>query len=146
VNNAPSDPNEFIAVANDRRYHYSQSQRETINGSATVQFRPIETLTFTADALYAQNRVDEARSDQTNWFNRPFDEITFTDDPVVATAIQMQEGNLYGVKDIGFEQQYRASKTTLYSAGLNAKCEITDQLTLGLDTNTTRTKTSPDSG
>ena len=87
VNNAPSDPNEFISVANDSRYHYSKSERETINGSATVQFRPIETLTFTADALYARNKVNEARSDQTNWFNRPFDEITFNDDPVVATAI-----------------------------------------------------------
>src|SRR5438270_3924716 len=145
VNNAPSDPNELIAVANDSRYHYSESQRETINGSATVQFRPIETLTFTADALYARNKVNEARSDQTNWFNRPFDEITFNDDPVVATAIQMQEGNLYGVKDIGFEQQYRASKTTLYSAGLNAKWELTDELTLSLDGNTSRSKSVPDS-
>src|SRR3954451_21530079 len=145
VNNAPSDPNEFIAVANDSRYHYSQSNRETINGSATLQFKPIETLTFTADGLYAQNKVDEARSDQTNWFNRPFDEITFNDDPVVATAIQMQEGNLYGVKDIGFEQQYRASKTTLYSAGLNAKWDINDELTLSLDGNTSRSKSVPDS-
>ena len=145
VNNAPSDPNEFISVANDSRYHYSKSERETINGSATVQFRPIETLTFTADALYARNKVNEARSDQTNWFNRPFDEITFNDDPVVATAIQMQEGNLYGVKDIGFEQQYRASKTTLYSAGLNAKWDISDELTLSLDGNTSRSKSVPDS-
>ena len=87
VNNPPSDPNEWVAVANDSRYHYSQSQRETINGSATMQLRPVETLTFTLDGLFAQNRVSEQRSDQTNWFNRPFDSITFDSDPVVATAI-----------------------------------------------------------
>ena len=57
----------------------------------------------------------------------------------------MQEGNLYGVKDIGFEQQYRASKTTLYSAGLNAKWDISDELTLSLDGNTSRSKSVPDS-
>jgi TonB-dependent receptor len=144
VNNPPSNPNELIAVANDSRYHYSESNRETINGSATVQFKPIETLTFTADALYAQNRVNEARSDQTNWFNRPFDSITFDNDPVVATAVQMDDIDLVG-KDIGFEQQYRASKTKLYSLGLNAKWDISDEITFSLDGNTSRSKTDPDS-
>ena len=33
----------------------------------------------------------------------------------------MSEGNLYGVKDIGFEQQYRASKTRLYSAWVSTQ-------------------------
>src|SRR5207237_6952686 len=41
VNNAPSDPNEYISVENESRYHYSQLKRETINGSATVQFMSI---------------------------------------------------------------------------------------------------------
>ena len=57
----------------------------------------------------------------------------------------MAEGKLYATKDIGFEQQYRASKTTLYSAGLNAKWDITDELTLNLDGNTSRSKSVPDS-
>jgi TonB-dependent receptor len=144
VNNAPSDPNELIAVANDSRYHYSVDRRETINGSATVEFKPIETLTITADGLYAQNKLSEQRSDQTNWFNRPFDTITFDGDPVVDTAVKMGEGSLYGTKDLGFEQQYRASKTTLYSAGLNAKWELGGGLTLNLDGNTSRSKSEPD--
>jgi TonB-dependent receptor len=145
VSNAPSDPNELVAVPNDSRYHYSTSRRETINGSASVQFKPMETLTITADGLYARNRLSEDRSDQTNWFNRPFDTITFDDDPVVATAIKLGEGGLFDSKDIGFEQQHRSSKTTLYSAGLNAKWELTDQLTVNLDGNTSQSKSRPDS-
>jgi TonB-dependent receptor len=145
VTGAPSDPNELVAIPNDSRYHYSTSSRETINGSATVQFRPVETLTFTADALYARNRLKEDRSDQTNWFNRPFDTVTFDSDPVVATAVKLGEGSLYGVKDIGFEQQHRSSKTTLYSVGLNAKWQINDQLTLDVDGNTSKSKSVPDS-
>jgi TonB-dependent receptor len=115
VNNAPSNPNELIAVPNDSRYHYSTDKEERINASATLQFRPTETMTFTADGLYAQNRVAEQRNDQTNWFNRPFDTITFDSDPVVSTAVAMSEGALYGVKDIDWEQQYRSSKTSTTS-------------------------------
>ncbi len=145
ITNAPSDPNQLVAVPNDSRYHYSESERERINGQATVQFRPIETLTFTADALFAQNRTSEARSDQTNWFNRPFDTVTFDSNPVVATAVQISEGTLYGTKDIGFEQQYRATKSQLQSYGANASWEIAEGFTLNLDANHSKSKSTPDS-
>lgn len=145
VTNAPANANTFVAIPNDSRYHYSESERETINASGTVQFKPMETLTFTLDGLYAQNKISEDRSDQTNWFNRPFDHVTFDDDDVVATAIYLDEGGLFDSKDIGFEQQHRASKTKLYSAGLNANWELTDELTLNLDANTSKSKSSPNS-
>ena len=67
-------------------------------------------LTLTADAFYARTRLQEERADQTNWFNRPFREVRFDGNPVVATTIFLQE-NLNGVKDIGFEQQFRATRT-----------------------------------
>jgi TonB-dependent receptor len=143
ITNAPTNPSQLIAVPNDSRYHYSESSRERINGQATLQFRPIETLTITADGLYAQNKIDEARTDQTNWFNRPFDHVTFDGNPVVATAIHLDEGTGYSVKDLGFEQQYRATKTTLYSAGLNLNWQVVDNLTLNLDGNHSKSKSVP---
>jgi TonB-dependent receptor len=145
ITNAPSDPNQLVAIPNDSRYHYSRSSRERINGQATIQFRPMETLTFTADALYAQNKIDEERSDQTNWFNRPFDHVTFDDNPVVATAIFLDEGAGFTTKDIGFEQQYRATKSELQSYGLNANWEIADGFTLNLDANHSESKSTPNS-
>jgi TonB-dependent receptor len=143
INNPPSDPSQLVAIPNDSRYHYSESSRERINGQLTLQFRPIETLTLTGDAFYAQQKVDEARSDQGNWFNRPFDEVTFDDNPVVATASYLEEGAGYAVKDIGFEQQYRATKTEIQSYGLNAEWEIADGFTLNLDGNHSKSRTDP---
>lgn len=144
INNPPSSPDQLVAIPNDSRYHYSTFDRKRVNGSATLEFRPIETLTITADALFAQNKINEQRSDQTNWFNRPFDEVTFDNDPVVATAIYLKEGSRYATKDIGFEQQYRATKSRLYSYGLNANWELAPGVTLNLDGNMSKSKTTPD--
>jgi TonB-dependent receptor len=144
VQNAPTDPNQLIAIPNDSRYHYSESERERINAMATLQFKPSDTVTITADGIYATNKLSEERSDQTNWFNRPFDRVVFDTDNVVATAVRLEEGSRYDVKDIGFEQQFRASKTDLYSIGLNTAWEITDNMTLTIDGNHSLSKSNPD--
>lgn len=143
ITNAPDDPSQLVAIPNDSRYHYSESSRERINGVATLQFRPVDTLTITADAVYAQNEVEESRMDQANWFNRPFDNVTFDDNPVVATAVYLDEGTGYPVKDIGYEQQFRATKTELQSYGLNAAWEIADGFTLSLDGNHSISNSTP---
>ncbi len=145
VDGAPSDPDTLVAVPNDSRYHYSESERERINLSGAAQFRPIDTLTITADALFAQNELSEERTDQGNWFNRPFDRITFDTNDTVPTAIYIEEGAGYGTKDIGFEQQYRATKTEMQSYGLNAEWDIGDSFTLTLDGNHSVSNSTPNS-
>lgn len=142
ITNAPTSPDTLVAIANDSRYHFSEGQRERVNGHATVQFRPTETITLTADALYARNKVHEHRSDQANWFNRPFDRVTFDDNPVVATAIFMQE-TLSGTKDTGFEQQFRATTDTLKSFGLNGEWEVTDRFTVSVDGHISKANSKP---
>ncbi|GAB5347642.1 hypothetical protein TMRO357_00562 [Alteriqipengyuania sp. 357] len=143
VSGAPEDPETLVAVPNDSRYHYSELERERINASATVQFRASDTLTFTADGLYARNDLNEERSDQTNWFNRPFDSITFDNTDAVPTAVFISEGSGYGTKDLGMEQNYRSTRTELYSLGLNAEWEIAYGLTLTLDGNHSESESSP---
>jgi TonB-dependent receptor len=133
----------IVATPKDSRYHYSESERERINASATLQFRPLDTLTFTADALYARNDIDEARTDQGNWFNRPYDHVTFDTSDTVPTAIYLDEGILYDTKDMGFEQQYRATRTELQSYGLNAKWDFGANMTLTLDGNHSISKSTP---
>jgi TonB-dependent receptor len=142
VTNAPAT-NQLISVPNDSRYHFSESERERINGQAVVQWRPAENLTFTADALYAENRTNEARTDQTNWFNRPFGQVRFDDNPAVATTVFLQE-TISGVKDTGFEQQYRATKDTLESFGLNAAWDVTDRFSVSLDGHISTAESLPD--
>lgn len=144
ITGAPTNPDQLVAIPNDSRYDYSEFMRKRINLSGTVQFRPMETLTLTADALYAQNKLREDRAEQTNWFNRPFDNVTFDNDPVVATAVYLDEGRGYSTKDIGFENVHRATKTKLNSYGLNANWEIAPGFTLNLDGNTSKSRSGPD--
>jgi TonB-dependent receptor len=143
ITNAPKDPNTWVSIPNDSRYHFSEGQRERLNGQATVQYRPVENLTLTADALYARNKSYEKRNDSTNWFNRPFDKVTFDDNPVVATAVLLQE-TLSGTKDMGFEQQYRANEDTLKSYGLNAAWDLSDRFKVTVDGHISKADSAPD--
>lgn len=141
--NAPSNPNTLVAIPNDSRYHFAQGERERINGQASVQYRPVENFKVTLDGLYAQNKQFERRNDSSNWFNRPFDKVVFDTNPVVATALLTQE-TLSGTKDMGFEQQYRATKDTLKSIGLNADWDVTDKFKLTLDGHISKADSRPD--
>ncbi|MEO5706193.1 MAG: TonB-dependent receptor [Alteraurantiacibacter sp.] len=143
VTGAPSNPSTLVAVPNDSRYHFSEFERERLNVAGTVQFRPVETLTITADAMYVTNDQSEQRTDQTNWFNRPFDSITFDTADAVPTAIRIAEGAGFGTKDIGFEQQYRATDTELQSYGLNLEWEVADGFTVLLDGNHSLSTSTP---
>jgi TonB-dependent receptor len=136
--------NQLISVPNDSRYHFSESERERINGQAVFQWAPSDSIVITADALYAENRTNEQRSDQGNWFNRPFGQVRFDDNAAVATTVFLQE-TINGVKDAGFEQQYRATKDTLESYGLNLKWDLTDAFSVRLDGHMSTAESLPDS-
>ena len=75
-----------------------------------LQFRPIETLTHhRRRALRPATSINEERTDQTNWFNRPFDQVTFDGNPRSPPPSSSRRTQP-GAKDIGFEQQYRATE------------------------------------
>jgi TonB-dependent receptor len=139
----PPGPNQLVSFTSDSRYHAADVHRERLNGQLTLQFRPMESLLLTGDVTYANNKVEEERMDQTNWFNRPFDQVTFDGNPLVSSAVFMHE-TIAGVKDLGFEQQFRAVEDTLESIGFNAEWNATDRLTLALDAHTSLAKSSPD--
>ena len=142
VRNPPADPDTLIAIPNDTRYHYSEFQRERINGQLTLQFAPSDRMTVTADATYYRNEAEEQRTDQTTWYNRPFDAIEFDGNDQVATAIFIDDV-ISAPKDGGFEQQYRATKDELYSLGLNVEFDVTDDLTLIVDGHHSEAKARP---
>jgi TonB-dependent receptor len=144
VSNAPSDPSSLVARPNDSRYHYGEGSRERINGQAVIQFAPTDTLQFTADALYARQSQEERRSDQSNWFNRPFDTVRFDSGKSVATAAYLSETIAGETKDAGFEQQYRAQKAQLYDFGLNARWDVADNFRITADGHIGQSKVDPD--
>ncbi|WP_395337325.1 TonB-dependent receptor [Novosphingobium sp. BL-8H] len=131
--NLPTDQNVLVAVPNDSRYHFSEDSRERINGQAVLQYKPTDTLTLTVDGLYAQLRESERRSTQSNWFNRPFDEVGFDDASDGIATTQFLHETINGVKDSAFEQAYRAQKNRLYDVGANVAWQATDKLSFTLD-------------
>ena len=57
INNAPTDPNTLVARPDDARYHFAEDSNTRINLEGTLQFRPTDRLTVTADGLFAQNKA-----------------------------------------------------------------------------------------
>ncbi len=139
--NAPS-PDTLVGFPNDFRLHYSEFQRERINGQLTLQFQPSDQWEITADATYYQNQSEEQRTDQATWLNRPFSRVEFDGNNQVATATSITD-IISGAKDGGFEQQYRAIEESLLSLGLNTQFHATDSLTFTLDGHHSEAKAKP---
>lgn len=139
ITNRPTTP--FVQIPNDSRYQFSENRRERLNGQAVLQFKPTETLEITVDGLYARNKLSDERSEQTNWFQRPFNSVTFDDNDRMQTAILLAEAIQ---ADKGYEQQRFATKTELYSFGGNVKWNFNDRMSLLFDANHSKSTTNPD--
>lgn len=140
--NPPSD-GELFAIPQDSRYDYSQISRERTNGQVVVQFAPTDSLKLTADYTYVNNKQTELRTEQTNWFATPFDQIVFDGEGPVSQALFMQENN-NGTKDIGFEQTNRATDESIDSIGFNAEWFIADNQVLRFDAHNSTGEARPD--
>jgi TonB-dependent receptor len=140
---SPTPNAPYVLVPNDSRYQFSENRRERINAQGIVQFRPVETLTVSLDGLFAQNKLREQRSEQTNWLNRPFSNVSFDDNSEMQSALVLSEV-ISSPKDQGFEQQQYATKTQLKSFGANVEWEFADNLTLTLDGHHSTSKSTPD--
>lgn len=139
ITNTPKTP--YVQIPNDSRYQFSENRRERLNGQAVVQFRPSDALEITIDGLYARNKLSDERSEQTNWFQRPFTAVTFDDNPNMQSAVILAEAVQ---ADKGYEQQRYATDTELYSIGGNLKWNFTDTMSLTFDANHSKSTTSPD--
>ena len=143
VQGAPSDPSQLVGIPDDGSWHYAEGSRERINGQAVLQFRPTDSFTLTADALFAQDKQHEVRGSQQIWLNRPFDEVRFDGKAPVGTALYLY-ANGNGTSGMGFEQQHRAQKSKLEDYGLNAQWQIADNFSLNLDGHLSYASSRPD--
>ncbi len=139
ITNRPTTP--YVQIPNDSRYQFSENRRERLNGQANIQFKPSDRFEISIDGMYARNKLSEERSEQTNWFQRPFTEVTFDDNKQMQSAVILAEAIQ---ADKGYEQQRFATKTELYSVGGNVKWDFTDNLRLTLDANHAKSTTNPD--
>ncbi len=139
--NAPAD-GELYAIPQDSRYDASDLHRERLNAQLVVQFRPMDSMTLTADYSYFKNENEELRYEQTNWFATPFDQLVFDGNSTVSQAQFMQENN-NGTKDIGFEQTYRAQQDEFGSFGFTMDWDVIEDGKLRLDVHTDTAESTP---
>lgn len=142
ITNAPTDPNQLIAVPRDSRYFFSDITRERINGQAVLQFNPTESIRLKADYTFYTNEAREDRASVSNWFNRPFSQVAFDDNPVIATTVFLEE-ELTSPKDLAMLQTLRMTEDKLDSFGFNAEWDASDRLTFTIDAHTSEAKVLP---
>ncbi len=136
ITNAPTDPNQLIAVPTDSRLTYAENALKRSNAAVTLRWSPTEDLTLTANTFYTHTEAQEARSELTNWYSRsPYKAITFDSNPIIRSAISATDTIPTG-KDQGYENELRAVESTIKSTGFNAKWRATDSLTLTFDVST----------
>ena len=124
-------------------YSVMDIDRERINGQATIQLRPVDSLTVTADYTLSTNRVKADKHRVGLWFARqnlssgwgpgnPAPPLYFQDDYTAPS-------------DIALESAKTANRNINHSLGLNAKWEPTDRLTIELDGHRSTARSKPDS-
>ncbi len=139
----PPPAGTLVSFPNDSRYSFSDDKYERFNTQGVFQFRPTDNLTLTVDGLYVRNSEEERRSDDSNWFNRPFGQVTFNKPTGgVASATFLQE-NIGGVKDVDFENQDRGQLNQLEDFGLNAKWRARENLTFTVDGHYSKSSVTP---
>ncbi len=133
INNAPTNPNQLVATPSDSRYSYSELDTKRTDGEVVLQWKPIEELTFTANAFFAKTQETEARSELTNWFSQsPYKSLTFDGNSVIDSAISVTD-LVPADKDQDYENELRAVNTVVQSVGFKTKFQPTDKLSFVLD-------------
>ena len=111
---------------------FNEDNRERTNGLLTVQFAPNDSMTFTADAAYAENVQDSSSLIDGVWFNGTVDYVEYDGNPVVAAPVIFAE-DVSGGKDFFFQNLAMGTKDTLESLGLNLDWNVSDKLNLRFD-------------
>jgi len=142
VINRPEDGT-LVAMPSSTTLGVIEGNRERINGMLTLQFRPVESLTLTGDATYAQNKQQEQAFGTGIWFAQQFTRVEFDGNPKVASPVILQE-DIDGGKDFFTPQRNAKSEDTLESYGFNADWQVTDRLNLTLDAHTSEAESAPD--
>ena len=142
IENAPAN-GQLFARPNDVRYSFSDRHRERSNAQLTLQFKPTDALTATADYTYAENFLQEHRGEQTFWFanGTSATNVQFDDSGVASPVIYTET---LSNKDHGFEQQWREQVNTLDSIGVNLAWDATESLSFSLDAHDSSLESLPD--
>lgn len=140
--NTPTNGDQLIGIPFDSRYHFSELERERLNGQLVLQFAPSDNLTVTGDLLYARNDNSERRSDVSNWFGASFTDVVFDNSADVITPLSLSTVH-DGSKDFAVTQDEIGTRDELTSFGLNVDWQAGDNLKFIIDGHHSEAEVSP---
>ncbi|MHA3840504.1 TonB-dependent receptor [Sphingomonas aestuarii] len=124
-------PTDVYEVPQEASYSLTDIDRERINGQVVLQFRPVDTLTATADFTYSRNRVEARNSSVGMWFNFGDTSTEWTDGPVAGPVFYTER---FGPgKDLSYSGSLTANVTENKSWGGNLKWDAPGGVTITLD-------------
>ncbi|MDQ6646179.1 MAG: TonB-dependent receptor [Pseudomonadota bacterium] len=143
VVNAPAI-GQLYGLPTDIRYAFNDTRTDRKNAHAVAQFKPIDSLTVTADYLYSRYKINADRGEQGIWLQRAnsFTDIAFDTNSAVATPVYLRDVP-DGSKDFGMEQQHYAQEYKLDDVGLNAEWKVTDDFSLTFDAHDAKSQSVP---
>lgn len=134
-------------------YSFNDVQRERLNGQLVLQWRPVDSLTFTLDYTYSEYTVNTQRNELSAWFNFGASASEWTDGPA-AGALYYEEfigcdrdanGTPTGCSDLAMGGAQYGTKNENDSIGFNAEWIPMDGLGFALDYHSSTAESGADS-
>lgn len=142
IENAPAN-GQLYTRPDDIRYSDVETKRVRDNAQLTVQFAPTAGFVATLDYTYANNDIEQRRTEATSWMSTSgITELVFDSDPVVVAPIFVNTPNST-TSSLGQDQQYNAQENTLTSVGLNLEWQATDNLKVVFDAHSSEAESMP---
>ena len=141
--NRPLTPDEVYSVPQTTGYEFAEWDRVRTNGQLTFQWRPVESLTLTADYTYSEVELERTYTNYSAWFNFGGQETAW-DGAMNASPTKYAEYN-GGGGDFAMGGGSDAIKAENESVGINLVWEVTDSLSLWADYHDSTAEQVPDS-
>ena len=141
--NRPLTADEIYSVPQTTGYEFAEWDRVRTNGQLTFQWRPVESLTVTADYTYSEVELERTYTNYSAWFNFGGQETEW-DGAMNASPIKYAEYN-GGAGDFAMGGGSDATRAENESVGINLVWDVTDSLSLWADYHDSSAEQVPDS-
>jgi len=123
-------------------YSMNDVDRKRLNGQLALQWRPVDSLTFTLDYTYAETELQQRGNDVSFWFiHNASGRGVFTDAPVSP----LEYSEFATARDFSTGTFQMGWKTELDSIGFNTEWIARDGLGFALDYHSSQSKSGKDS-
>ncbi|MFC3096035.1 TonB-dependent receptor [Alteromonas sediminis] len=132
---------DIVAIPRAVAYKLDEIERTRTNAQLTLQYAPLDTLTFTLDYTYAEQEVSTSYNDVSFWVAQVPDEVLWSEGPIVSPLVYKETGR---EPDFPHAAGGGASRNELNSVGINIEWLATEDLEFTFDYHESESTREPD--